>query len=107
MWLTLAASQGAANATRYLQALAPQMTADKRADRLTSRRTGSPNGSRGRRRQRLRLPRDDRRAPPAHVRGRGSIAAARTENIGRTALELRFPGRDLIGVHVELLGQLR
>ncbi len=48
MWLTLAASQGAANATQYLQALAPQMTADKRAEGCASRRTGSPKGSRGR-----------------------------------------------------------
>jgi hypothetical protein len=32
--------------------------------------------------------------------------AARTKNIGSPALKLRFPRRDLIGMHVELLRQL-
>jgi hypothetical protein len=35
-----------------------------------------------------------------------SLAATRTEHIGSAALKLRFP-RDLIGMYVELLGELR
>ena len=35
------------------------------------------------------------------------FSAARTENIGRSCFELRFSGRDLVGVHVELLRKLR
>ena len=43
-----------------------------------------------------------------HVDGRlhASVAAARTEHIGSSFLELCFPRRDLIGVDVELLRQL-
>jgi hypothetical protein len=43
-----------------------------------------------------------------HVdRRRCCPVAARPENIGSPALELRFTRRDLIGVNVELLRQLR
>jgi hypothetical protein len=41
-----------------------------------------------------------------HDRKLGFRHAARTENIGGPALELRFPRCDLIGVDVELLRQL-
>ena len=37
---------------------------------------------------------------------RHPVAAAGTENIGSSTLELGFPRRDLIGVDVELLRQL-
>ena len=36
-----------------------------------------------------------------------SSATAGIENMGRSVFELRFPGRDLIGVHVELLRKVR
>ena len=39
--------------------------------------------------------------------GAAATAAAGTEHIGSTALKLRLPRRDLIGVNVELLGKLR
>src|SRR5712692_9176017 len=39
-------------------------------------------------------------------RGRGRCPAPRSENIGGAALKLRFPSRNLIGVDVEMLGQL-
>ena len=38
--------------------------------------------------------------------GRGR-AAARAENLGRAALELRLPGRHLVRVNVKLFGDLR
>jgi hypothetical protein len=39
-------------------------------------------------------------------RRRGRCPAPRSENIGGAALKLRFPSRNLIGVNVEMLGQL-
>src|SRR5713101_2752521 len=39
-------------------------------------------------------------------RRRGRCPAPRSENIGGAALKLRFPSRNLIGVDVEMLGQL-
>ena len=39
--------------------------------------------------------------------GAAGVAAARTENIGSAAFKLRLPRRDLVGVDVEMLGQLR
>jgi hypothetical protein len=43
-----------------------------------------------------------------HVHDRlGSSTSAGTKNIGRSAFELRFPGHDLVGMHVELLRKLR
>jgi hypothetical protein len=35
------------------------------------------------------------------------FATAGAENIGRSAIQLRFSGRDLLGVHVELFRKLR
>jgi hypothetical protein len=41
-----------------------------------------------------------------HVNGRLRRSVARTENIGSSALQLRLPRGDLIGVDVELLRKL-
>ena len=41
-----------------------------------------------------------------HDRLRG-LATVGTENVGRPVFELRFPDRDLVGMHIELLGKLR
>jgi len=42
-----------------------------------------------------------------HVDGRrGGCHASRSENLGSSALELRLPRRNLIGMDVKLLGQL-